>query len=172
MASAEKVRQQRGDSGVFRLMSDAGLFRVFLVEVAVNQVAVFLFRGLDEPLDHVGLHPVVGIHAEDIRAPGQCDSRRPGRGDAPVFPLQEGHARLQCPEGAFQQGLQLLRAVIRAAVVHEDELRLRVGLPEDGTGAPVEELADVVKRDDNGYKRLHVQGGNCIPAAKIAKKIP
>ena len=145
--------------GIFLLGEHHGIVDVSLVghpvfaysvEIGDHQVALVLPGGADQRGGSVGGDPVVAVEKLQVFARCVVQRQVPGGGDAGVFLVEHPYpAVLPCIGVAQGAG------AVGAAVVHQEKLKVLVGLIQNTVHAPLQRFFRVVDRHDDTDGWLH-----------------
>ena len=120
------------------------------VKIGDDQVAVVLSRRLHQQLGGVGRDPVVAVQELKIDAPGPADANVPGIGHAGVLLVDD-------LDPGIRQGIRVAdgAGAVLAAVVHQQQLKIRVLLAQDTVDAAANGLFRVVYGYDDADGWCH-----------------
>ena len=120
------------------------------VEVRHHQVAAVVLRRPHQGAGGVRGDPVVAVQELEVGPPGGVQGPVPGGGDAGVRLVQRPHpgvlGGVAVAEGAGAVG---------AAVLHQQQLKIRVLLVQDAVHTAGEGLFGPIDRDDDTDGRIH-----------------
>ena len=129
------------------------------VEVGNDHIAWAAFRRPHQGAGGVGRDPVVAVQKLEIGPPGPVQSEVPALGNAGVFLMDDLNAavsgRVLVADGA---------GTIRASVVYQQQLKIRVLLVQDTFDAAADGMLRVVDRDDDtdGGTHRHAPFGKIV----------
>ena len=96
---------------------------VLLDHAEGHPIAAIFLHHRHHGFQQVGGYIVVAVHKADVRSPGQLQSRVPGGGQAAVFLVDHPDPAVRLAAAVADGG-----AVIRGAVIHQDQLKIPTGL--------------------------------------------
>lgn len=110
------------------------------------------FSNVQQHFQIVRVHPVVAVHKADPLAvavgKGPVDTGVPGSRQSPILLMNDMHARI-----LLRIVIADRAAVVRAAIVHEDQLEVCKRLREDAVYAAAEIGFDLIDGNNNGNQR-------------------
>ena len=120
------------------------------VKIRDHQIAAVLLGHAHQELRGVRRDPVVAVGKLKIGSPGVSHRQVPGRRHAAVFLMD--HADPHIPRGVLVADGA---GAILAAVVDEQQLEIRILLPEYAVHAAPQIFLRIVNRHNNGNHRVH-----------------
>ena len=119
------------------------------VELEHHEVGVILAHGVQAVLHQRGCHGVVGIGEVYVRADSLSDTSVAGVGQAAVGLVNHAYARV-----AGGPGVAHGRAIVGRAVIDQQNLQIGVRLRGNRRHAFVEELLDLIYRNNDADQRI------------------
>ena len=140
--------------GQYALVADTALvgqpFPHHPVEVRHHHVAAALLGGAYHQAGAVGGDPVVAVHKLQVLAPGLLHAQVPRVGHAAVFLVDHPYPPV-LPGIAVADG----RGAVGGAVVHQQQLKVRIFLAQDAVHAPAQIFLRIVHRHDDAHRYRH-----------------